>query len=319
MCRSGAVWFFTPSNPKITFGGLLGEPKKEMHGLLPGDLCPVHFNVLPGTPFEELVQKMREMNLNYPVFAKPEVGEQGILVRKLENEEQLRFYHSQVPFEYFIQQSVTYPMEVSLFYYRHPWEKKGHITGFLHKIPLEVTGDGKRNMLELILGDPKASRYAERLKKRHEGKLDFVPQMGEVVKLSNMGNHNQGAHFVDLKDEIDDRLVRILDDISNPIDDFFYGRYDILCSGVEELKNRQGFLILEYNGCGAEPNHFYDTGYTLPKAYAEILKHWKQLSIISRYNRKQGIRYWPFIKGWKFMRQTNKYFKQARLIDQIVP
>ncbi|MEO5783202.1 MAG: hypothetical protein ABIQ07_08030, partial [Ginsengibacter sp.] len=28
--RSGSVWFFTPSNPKLTFGGMEGEPKQEM-------------------------------------------------------------------------------------------------------------------------------------------------------------------------------------------------------------------------------------------------------------------------------------------------
>ena len=43
MIKSGAVWFFTPSNPKITFGGLEGEPKKEMYDLLPEELYPKHF------------------------------------------------------------------------------------------------------------------------------------------------------------------------------------------------------------------------------------------------------------------------------------
>jgi hypothetical protein len=42
--RSRAVWFFTPSNPKLTFGGMEGEPKKEMHDLLPPEFCPVYFN-----------------------------------------------------------------------------------------------------------------------------------------------------------------------------------------------------------------------------------------------------------------------------------
>jgi hypothetical protein len=51
MLRSRAVWFFTPSNPKLTFGGMEGEPKKEMHDLLPVNLCPKYFNVTTGDSF----------------------------------------------------------------------------------------------------------------------------------------------------------------------------------------------------------------------------------------------------------------------------
>lgn len=319
MIRSRTVWFFTPSNPKITFGGLIGEPKREMHELLPAQYISKYFNVVPGTSAEEVLEMMKSKGLNFPVFAKPEIGEQGVLVKKIDNEEQLRFYHSKMTFEYFIEDSVTYPMEVSLFYYRYPWEQKGHITGFLHKIPLQITGDGKRTLLELIQSDTKAKKYLDRLKKKHADQLNVILKAGEVYKLSNMGNHNQGAHFVDLKDEIDDTLVTMLDEISLSINDFFYGRYDILCSGVEELKKRQKFAILEYNGCGAEPNHIYDTGYTLREAYAEILKHWKQLFIISRYNHRQGIAYWPFMKGWRFVRESKQYMKQLRVIDQLIP
>ena len=38
--RSGSFWFFTPSNPTITFGGFEGEGKKEMYELLPEGSFP---------------------------------------------------------------------------------------------------------------------------------------------------------------------------------------------------------------------------------------------------------------------------------------
>jgi hypothetical protein len=75
-------------------------------------------------------------------------------------------------------------------------------------------------------------------------------------------------------------------------------------------------VILEYNGCGAEPNHFYDTGYTLTGAWKEILKHWKILFEISRYNHKHGVRYWPFFKGLRFRQQTKKYYKLIKKADK---
>jgi len=102
------------------------------------------------------------------------------------------------------------------------------------------------------------------------------------------------------------------------INDFFYGRYDILCASVEDLKQGKNFSILEYNGCGAEPNHFYDTGYTLMGAYKEILMHWKTLYRISRYNYKQGIKYWPLMKGIKFLRATKKHNRRIKEADKLM-
>jgi hypothetical protein len=85
---------------------------------------------------------------------------------------------------------------------------------------------------------------------------------------------------------------------------------------VEDLKNGKNFSILEYNGCGAEPNHFYDTGYTLIGAYKEILKHWKFLYQISKYNREQGIQPWPFWKGKQFLKAATDNFKMMQAADE---
>lgn len=316
--RSRAIWFFTPSNPKLTFGGLEGEPKKEMHDLLPAQYCPVYFNVKPGESLDKILQNIRQNNLQFPLIAKPEIGGQGILVRKLENEEQLQFYHENVPVEYFIQEFLNYPLEVSLFYYRYPWEKRGKITGFLQKVPLRVYGDGIHTLKEMILKNSKSKKHLESLQARHGANFHTVLAKGELYKLSDAGNHNRGAQFIDLKKEIDESLLNILDSISHSINDFFYGRYDIMCDSIEELKSGK-FKILEYNGCGAEPNHFYDTGYTLRRAYLEIMMHWKKLFTISRYNHLQGHSYWPFMKGLRFLGETKKYFKIAREADRRIP
>ena len=102
------------------------------------------------------------------------------------------------------------------------------------------------------------------------------------------------------------------------VNDFFYGRYDIICSNVEDLKMGKNFSILEYNGCGAEPNHFYDTGYTLLGAYKEILKHWKLLYQISMYNKKQGVQPWPLQKGRKFLTEARKTFTHMKAVDATI-
>jgi len=316
MLRSGAVWFFTPSNPKLTFGGMEGEPKKEMYDLLPPELYPTTFNVMAGQDIDSINMMLKQHGIEYPFIVKPEIGGQGILFRKIDTLEELKHYHSKVPVEYIVQKMVHYPVEVSIFYIRHPKDEKGIITGFLHKIPLQVMGDGKHSLQELIMQHPKANKRIGELHSKHKGSWDKVIPEGQRYILSYAANHNRGAHFVDLKDQIDDKLVSIFDKISHGINDFFYGRYDIMCSSVADLKDSKNFTILEYNGCGAEPNHFYDTGYTLFGAYREILMHWKALFRISRYNSRQGIKPWNLWRGRKFLKETRRLYRVMKEADR---
>ncbi len=319
MIRSRAIWFFTPSNPKLTFGGMEGEPKKEMHDLLPQHLCPTYFNVKPPEKFADVLSKLINFNIHFPLIVKPEVGGQGILFRKINTVEELEVYNEKVPVEYIIQEFVAYPIEVSLFYYRYPDQPKGAITGFLQKLPLQVKGDGIHSLEELILMGSKAGQRIEELRPKHAHNFEKILPEGEKYMLSYAANHNRGARFVDLKNEIDENILGILDNISLGINDFFYGRYDIMCNSIEELKQGKNFVILEYNGCGAEPNHFYDTGYTLINAWREILKHWKILYQISRYNFKAGEAYWPAMKGIKFRIETKKHYKKIKDADKEIP
>src|SRR5882762_8771378 len=90
--RSRAVWFFTPSNPKLTFGGMEGEPKKEMYELLPKALYPTTFNVLPKEDFASINAKLQQYQIAYPLIVKPEIGGQGILFRKLDTQEEFLHY-----------------------------------------------------------------------------------------------------------------------------------------------------------------------------------------------------------------------------------
>ncbi len=316
--KSRAVWFFTPSNPGLTFGGLEGEPKKEMYALLPNKFYPKTFNTQPKIPFENIEKIIAEKQMQFPLVSKPEVGWQGVLMRKHYNIVSLKNYHSKMPWEYIIQEWVHYPMEVSVFYIRHPKETKGKVTGFLHKIHLHVIGDGLKTLQQLVANHPKAFKKIDEHEAKHQEKWNTVIAKDEKYFLSYAANHNRGARFVDLKNEIDEKLVAVFDRISNPINDFFYGRYDIMCSNVEDLKNENNFTILEYNGCGAEPNHFYDTGYTLIGAYKEILLHWKALYNISRYNAEQGIKPWPLFKGMRYLKNVKKLNKEMFELDRTI-
>lgn len=313
--RSGSFWFFSPSNPSITFGGFEGEGKKEMYDQLPSHLVPKTIYIMHDWPFAEVIRKVREAGFGFPFIVKPDVGMKGILFRKIDNEEQLRKYHEKIPVEYIVQDLVTLPVEVSVFYYRFPWEQKGIVSGFIDKELLQVRGDGKSTLRELVQAHPRARFRMEEMEHRHGHRFERVLHEGEIFYLSYAGNHNRGAHFTNLHREIDDDLHRVFDELSHFNGKFYYGRYDIKTTSIEDLKQGRDFMILEFNGCGAEPNHIYDCNMSIWKAYGVILQHWKALYRISRYNHKNGTPYWSFRKGWRYLADAKKHFRLLEKYD----
>lgn len=313
--RARTPWFFTPSNPTLTFGGLEGESKKEMYEQLPPGSFPKTIYIEPGTPPGDLRKRIAEEGMSIPFAVKPDIGMMGFMFRRITTEEQLEYYHSKMDVTYIVQELVTFPIEVSVFYYRFPGEEKGNITGFLRKEHLEVTGDGMSTLRKLIENyDRVRFRQEEMLSKHHEN-LDKIIPAGEPYVLSYALNLSRGGRFVSLENEIDDRLINVFDRISHYSGNFYYGRYDIKCTSVEDLKEGKNFAILEFNGCGAEPHHAYGNGYTLFEAYGIFLRHWKILYKISKMNHSRGIAYWPILQGYRYLRTARKHFKKLRQTD----
>jgi hypothetical protein len=238
----------------------------------------------------------------------------GILFRKIDRWQQWDHYHRQLPVTYLVQELVDYPIEISVFYYRFPNSEKGIISGCIQKELLQVTGNGHSSLQALIAQHPRASLRWQEMKQRHEDRFDWVVPNGEVYFLSYAGNHNRGARFIDLMHEVDETLHAFFDQLSRQTS-FYYGRYDIKCVSLQSLKEGHSFSILEFNGCGAEPNHIYDAGLSLWQAYGVLLHHWKVLYRISAYNHCQGHRYWSFLRGWHFLRQARQHFALLETID----
>lgn len=311
--RSGSFWFFTASDPTLTFGGFEGEGKREMYDLLPKKFLPKTIYIHPNDAFENVKEQICLNGFTYPFCVKPDVGMKGLLFRKVDKAEQLKMYHDQVPVAYIIQELIEYPIEASVFYYRFPNKEKGVITGFIQKELMDVIGDGESTLLELIRQHPKARHREEEMRIKHADNLDTVVPKEKKYFLTYAANLNRGARFVNLEHLIDEQLLSVFDQISHQTE-FYYGRYDLKCVSMEDLK-KGNFIILEFNGSGAEPNHVYNTGYTLRQAQREFLRHWKVLYQISSINHKKGIPYWPFMKGWNFLRAAKKHLKVLEYYD----
>ena len=84
--RSRSLWFFSPSNPTITFGGFEGEDKREMYDQLPKELYPKTIYIHPSDDFASVKEQVEKNGFTYPFIVKPDVGMKGILFRKIENE-----------------------------------------------------------------------------------------------------------------------------------------------------------------------------------------------------------------------------------------
>lgn len=316
--RARSFWFFSSSNPTITFGGFEGEGKKEMYELLPPTYYPKTIFVEPSLEFEKVKELLNDHGFQFPFVVKPDVGMKGLLFRKIDSIEELQTYHRLNPFVYIIQELVNYPLEVSVFYYRFPYEQKGHITGFIQKELMDVTGDGEHTLWELIMAHPNARHRPEEMKTKHAHFLDEIIPKGERFVLTYAANLNRGAKFTNLHNQIEDKLITLFDEISHSAK-FYYGRYDIKCSSIEDLKDGRNFSILEFNGSGAEPNHVYQSGFSLFDAYKVFLFHWKVLYKISRYNHKNGIPYWDTMRGWRFLKEAKKHLRMLEKYDNEIP
>lgn len=312
--RARAFWWFSPANPTLTFAGFDGEDKREMYEQLPVALYPKTVYINPSSAFAEVKKTVTEEGFAYPLCVKPDAGLKGFLFRKVEDEEKLKFYHEKMPVDYLVQELVEAPLEVSVFYYRHPAAQKGVISGFIQKEMMHLFGDGKQTLMELIAQHPKARHRLEEMRIKHEKALNKILPAGEKYVLTHAANLNRGATFTNLAAQIDERLLSVFDPLSHRCQ-WYYGRYDIKCNGLEELKGGR-FIILEFNGAGAEPNHVYNAGYSWPAALKVFAHHWKMLYQIAKYNHRQkGIPYWSNAEGREWMKAAKEHGRLLKRLD----
>lgn len=312
--KAGSPWFFSAANPTLTFGGFEGETKHEMYSLLPPDTYPKTFLIKASAGFAAAEEIIRLEKLSFPVAVKPDAGRMGLMFRKINSLSQLRQYHHTIQADYLLQKYIDYPMEVSVFYYRIPEDPRGTISGFVKKESLCVTGDGTSTLLELMNQYSRVWFRMNEMKTRHASQLQSVIRKGESYILSEALNLSRGGKLVSLESEKDDRLQELFDRLSHH-GKFYYGRYDIRCASIEDLKAGRNFSILEFNGSGAEPHHVYGNQNSLWRAIGILLMHWKVLYDISIQNHRRGIPYWNFAAGLAHLRKARRHISRLRALE----
>ena len=87
--RSRSLWFFTPSNPTISFGGFEGETKSEMYAQLPKGSYPESIYILPSLAVQQVEELLQQSSLKFPFAAKPDAGMMGFMFRRINNLDEL--------------------------------------------------------------------------------------------------------------------------------------------------------------------------------------------------------------------------------------
>ncbi len=312
--KARSFFFFNAANPSMTNGGMTMESKMEIYKKIPRRFIPRTILITEDLRGSELVRKMTTAAIRFPCIAKPDIGMKALGVEKIHSEEELIAYRKKNGQDFLIQEMITFPKEVGIFFVRMPGASKGKITGMVSKEFLSVTGDGSSTLLELIKKDPRSHLQYKSLQKKFGAKFGEVLKQGEELILVPYGSHTRGAKFIDVTDKVTPELEEIINEICTQIEGFYYGRLDILYTNFEALSQGRDFSVIEANGAGSEATHIYDPRHSLLFGWQEIARHWNYLCTISMLNHKKGYPYLSYRAGRAMLKASNRMEAQLKLI-----
>lgn len=303
--RARSLTYFTAANPGIIHGGVFGESKIDILEKINPIYRPTTLFFKADTVLSIIVGAIEDSGLVYPIIIKPDVGERGAEVEKIDYQSSLEHYLTQNHQDFIIQEFIDYEIELGVLYHKLPLSHTSNITSIVLKEFLGVTGDGVSNIRTLLAQSERAQLQMTTLEKKFGKHLDDVLPKGEYENLQPIGNHCLGTKFLSGQHLINSGLVKIFDEIASEIDGFNFGRFDLKVSSIEDLNAGRNIKVMELNGITSEPGHIYDPSFNLLSAYRDTMKSMKTSCIVSMENMKNGARVTPF---WEMIRLVRSHF-----------
>lgn len=291
--RHRSLTLFTAANPGIDDGGLVGESKAAILATLPAEWTLPWILVAPGTVTArvgDVHTQLAARRWTWPLVAKPDVSQRGVAVRWIRSDEALVAYLDVVPGPVVLQQPHDGPFEAGLYYVRPPGSRHGHVTSITDKRFPSVVGDGHTSVAGLIAQHPRYRMQALLLRARLGARLTDVPSADEVVVLGRVGNHAQGAMFLDGAQLWTPELEARVDAIARAVPGFHIGRFDVRYRDRSAFMAGEDLAVVELNGVAAEPTHVYDPDASLLDAWRALCRHWTMAFRIGAANRAAGHR-----------------------------
>lgn len=291
--------FFTAANPSMYLGGFSAYSKYGILKKISPEYLPATVLLKHSNP-EAVLARLTSENIQFPIILKPDLGERGFAVEKIDHPEGLKPYFEKGNIdELILQEYVSYPIELGVMYSRKASEPHGKITSVVMKEFLTITGDGIRTLQEIITADARATFYKDGLQELYKDQLsDLIPK-GQALELVAIGNHCRGTTFLNANHLINDALHQVFDRISVPIKGYHFGRFDLRVPSLEDLYQGKNIKIMELNGAASEPAHIYDPNMPLMEAYRHLFAHWRRLYEISIENHQNGT---PYHSAWEVIR-----------------
>lgn len=285
--RARALLYFTAANPGIPLGGFFGEKKFDIIKDIAPDYLP-HTLLVENSKLGHIIALKNQNNFNYPLIAKPNIGERGKDVKIIYSDNELLKYSSNCSEDIMLQEFIDYKEEYGVIFYKHPNGKKKGITSIVKKGFLTVIGDGESTVGELLKQNERGRFQLKTLEEKEPEKLSIVLPKGEIFKVQPIGNHCKGTAFLNYNKLITNEMIEAFDKIASTMQGFYYGRFDLKCTSDEDLQKGRNIKIIEVNGTTSEPGHIYDLStMNLWTAYRDIWRNMKIINTISIANHKQ--------------------------------
>ena len=304
--KERSLFYFSASNPSILSGGMMGESKFEVLSLIPDQIKPKSILLKLPASVTDVTNALQQAGLTLPVIFKPDLGERGWLVKKINTEEDISNFLKEIKVDFIAQELIDLPLEFGVYYIRFPSEEKGFVNSITGKEFLSVTGDGEKTLQELIMSKDRAKLQWLTLRNKYSQDINKIIAPGDKIELVSIGNHCLGTTFLNYNHLITPTLNESFDRISKQINGFYFGRFDLRTNSIHDLENGN-IKIMELNGCGAEPSHIYHPGSSLFKAIRELITHWKSLYRVSRENHRKGVPYISFAEGKAIYNHVKKH------------
>lgn len=283
---------FSTCNPCVPGGGMVEESKMEILDQM-GDRDAVAIYVRLSrekslNEKKDLIQTfMQENHLTYPLVIKPDKGQRGSQVVIVKNIEDLEKALSH-PTGDLMAQAFAPGIEFGVFYIREPADMMGTIFAITRKTFSSVTGDGRLNLGDLILKDNRAVCQASMHFRHLAERLLEVPVAGEVVQLTDVGNHCLGTLFEDGISLLTPELENRIDEISKSLPSFYFGRYDLIAPTESAFQKGEDLKVIELNGVSSEATSIYNPGNSYVSMVRTLRKQWVIASEIGLELQKQG-------------------------------
>lgn len=314
--RYRGIRYLTAVNPGILASGIASESKSEILNLIPKRFVSKSLLVKKENSAKlTIIQNWMNTNsIRFPIIAKPDKGERGFLLHKIQSKKELKQLFQKYPIDWLLQEYVKGPFEVGIFYYRLPHQSKGNIFSITDKVFPTLTGDGLSTIETLLEEHPRYRFQLETHKKHNYSQLQKILPQGKTITIGSIGNHIQGCMFQDgetyRSKALENQIIKIGDNTKG----FYFGRFDIRFSNPKDFQNGKHFKIIELNGVTSESTNLYDPKFSILQSYSILFRQWKIIYQIGFANFQNGIPLFPYLELFRLIKDHSEYRKNLSSI-----